>query len=80
MHVAVGPWVPGAASFATPSSVDRDFGTAETGIKRRLRRTSPRSAFSPWDYQSAGPVIAVNSPVKSSEHGPQALRWAAIPG
>jgi hypothetical protein len=56
------------------------FGPAELGIKRWLRLASPRSSFSSNGYQSAGPLIAASSPVKSSEHGPQALRWAAIPG
>ena len=56
------------------------FGPGELGIKVRLRLTSPRSSFNSYGYQSAGLVIAASSPVKSSEQGPQALRWAAIPG
>jgi hypothetical protein len=38
------------------------------------------STFCPEGKSRCSPVIAANSPVKSSKQGPQASRWAAIPG
>jgi hypothetical protein len=52
---------------------------------RAALRTAPSYLSTPLlsvlrGNQGAAPVIAANSPVKSSKQGPQASRWAAIPG